>query len=400
LWDETASTFFPKHLSFPRGKSWYIRERHCYFLKDSVFPHEKLAMDKKITEQEMLERFATGATLLPPLIIRTNEVLKRADKREFDALIEAGLPGEQSAFRFVVEAKSRPTLEAVHAAAAQARAAVRENEWPMIQVPYLAPDRLDYLTELGVSGVDLCGNGLVIIPERLYVLRSGQPNKYRDSRPLNNPYRGRSSLVARILMSEPSWPSLSKMLHRINHAGTDLSLAQASKAIRALEEELIVRKVGGAIQLQDPARLLDKLGSEWSPIIRARRAFRLDKNDASWADRFSSNSALRWAVTGESSAQQYVVFSHGTPLRIAVSNLSKAESLLIGVPESVPGFADLELLETDEPGYFFDALTDGKGVRWASRLQTWLELQSGEARQQTAARDLKRQVLRGFTNDT
>ena len=106
-----------------------------------------------------------------------------------------------------------------------------ENEWPMIQVPYLAADRLDYLTRLGVSGVDLCGNGVVIVPERLYVLRSGQPNQYRDSRPLNNPYRGRSSLVARILLSEPSWPSLSKMLHWINRDGTDLSLAQASKAI-------------------------------------------------------------------------------------------------------------------------------------------------------------------------
>ena len=108
----------------------------------------------------------------------------------------------------------------------------------------------------------------------------------------------------------------------------------------------------------------------------------------------------RWAVTGESSAQQYVVFSHGAPLRIAVSNLSQAESLLAGVPESVLGFADLELLETDEPGYFFETLTDETGVRWASRLQTWLELQSGDARQQAAGRDVKRQVLRGLSDDT
>ena len=105
-------------------------------------------------------------------------------------------------------------------------------------------------------------------------------------------------------------------------------------------------------------------------------------------------------MTGESSAQQYVVFSHGAPLRIAVSNLSQAESLLSGVPESVLGFADLELLETDEPGYFFETLTDATGVRWASRLQTWLELQSGDARQQAAGRDVKRQVLRGLSDDT
>ena len=355
---------------------------------------------KKVTEHEMLERLEAGGILLHPLIIRSREVLKREDNREIDAVIEAGLPGEHSVFRFVVEAKSRPTPEAVQSAAAQAMAAVRENEWPMIQVPYLAPDRLNYLTKLGVSGVDLCGNGVVIIPERLYVVRSGQPNKYRDSRPLNNPYRGKSSLVARILLSEPSWPSLSKLFQRINHEGTDLSLAQASKAIRALEEELIVRKVGGTIELQDPARLLDKLGSEWRPIIRERKAFRLGENDARWASTFSSNTALRWAVTGESSPQQYVVFSHGAPLRVAVSNLSQAELLLSGVPESVLGFADLELLETDEPGFYFQNLTDETGVRWASRLQTWLELQSGDARQQAAGRDVKRQVLRGFSDDT
>ena len=101
-------------------------------------------------------------------------------------------------------------------------------------LPHAGSPRLPH--GLGVSGVDLCGNGVIIIPERLYVVRSGQPNQYRDSRPLNNPYRGRSSLVARILLSEPSWPSLSKMLHRINREGTDLSLAQASKAIRRLKK--------------------------------------------------------------------------------------------------------------------------------------------------------------------
>jgi hypothetical protein len=93
------------------------------------------------------------------------------------------------------------------------------------------------------------------------------------------------------------------------------------------------------------------------------------------------------------------VFSPGAPLRIAVSNLSQAESILFGVPESVPGFADLELLETDEPGYFFETLPDETGVRWASRLQTWLELQSGDARQQAAGSDVKRQVLRGLSDD-
>jgi hypothetical protein len=54
----------------------------------------------------------------------------------------------------------------------------------------------------------------------------------------------------------------------------------------------------------------------------------------------------------------------------------------------------VELVETDEAGFFFGNETDGKGVRWASRLQTWLELQSGDARQQDAAKDLREQLLK------
>ena len=80
-------------------------------------------MIKKVTEREMLERLEAGSILLPPLIIRSRDVLKREENRQTDALIEAGLPGEHSVFRFVVEAKSRPTPEAVQTAAAKAMAA-------------------------------------------------------------------------------------------------------------------------------------------------------------------------------------------------------------------------------------------------------------------------------------
>jgi hypothetical protein len=189
-------------------------------------------VEQKITEQEMLTRFEPGAVLLAPLIVRSHKFKENRGKFEIDALLEVALPGGDDTFQFVVESKSRSTPEAVHGAAAKAMATVQGDEWPMIQVPYLGPDRLEYLERLGVSGVDLCGNGVVVIPDRLYVIRTGQPNNYRDSRPLNNPFRGRSAMVARTLLTEPTWPNLSKMVHWIEHAGASLSLAQASKAIR------------------------------------------------------------------------------------------------------------------------------------------------------------------------
>ena len=67
--------------------------------------------------------------------------------------------------------------------------------------------------------------------------------------------------------------------------------------------------------------------------------------------------------------------------------------LLGGEIESVPNFASLELIETDAPEYYFQNHIDEQGVRWASAIQTWLELQSGDARQKDAAAEIRRVEL-------
>ena len=350
-------------------------------------------MNTKINESEMLARLKTGAILLPPLLIHWSETLPDREGAP-DAIIELAMP-DNTTTRFVVEAKSRSTPEAIHTAVMQAKAAARGDERPLIQVPYLSPERLEELEREQVSGIDLCGNGVVIIPGRLLVIRSGQPNCYRDSRPLNNPYRGRSAMVARMLLTHLSWPSLGSLVSSIRQANIGLSLAQTSKAIRALEEDLIVAKFGKTIKLQEPGRLLDRLASEWrKPIIKGRATLRLPMHATQWAARLSSDPALQWAVTGETSASRYVMFSQTGPSRIAVSDLARSVALLGGTPEPVPNFADIELLEMEEPGIYFANVTDSDGVRWAIRLHTWLELRGGDARQQEAARDLRQQLLR------
>jgi hypothetical protein len=282
----------------------------------------------------------------------------------------------------------------VQAAMARAKAAAKGDEQPLIVVPYLSPERLSELEQAGVSGIDFCGNGVVIVPGRLYVLRTGQPNSYPESRPLNNPYRGRSAMVARMLLARPRWQSLTGLKEAIQTTGTELSLSQVSKAIQALEDDLIVSKSGSTIALMDPLRLLDKLGSEWPKSwSRGRQALSVPPGTDP-TKVLSSNPLLKWAVTGESSVTRYAVFSQGGPRRIAVSNLPLATMLLDGKPEPVLNFANVELIETDEAGFFFGNEIDKTGIRWASKLQTWLELQAGDARQQSAANDLRDQILK------
>lgn len=201
-------------------------------------------------------------------------------------------------------------------------------------------------------------------------------------------------MVARMLLQSPQWSSLTELAAAIETAGAKLSLPQVSKAVHAMKEDLIVVKNAGCITRIDPLRLLDKLGSEWRmPNIRSRQAVRIP-SDRDWVTALSSNSLLKWAVTGESSAGHYTMFSQGGPRLLAVSSASLAMTLLNGKREQVPSFADVELIETDAPDFYFANDTDEKGIHWASRLETWLELQHGDARQQEAAQDLRIQILK------
>ncbi|WP_254512823.1 hypothetical protein [Anatilimnocola floriformis] len=340
----------------------------------------------------MLRSLVAGSVVLDRFIV-TESSRNRRDQ-SIDATIELELCGEKDRFRFAVEAKTASAPRAIESAVAQIQKATGPDENPMIFVPYLSPESLRSLEEAKVSGIDLCGNGVVIVPRRLYVVSTGQANRYPDSRPLSNPYRGRSAMVARTLLSGGRWDSLNALRESIQAAGLDLSLSQTSKAVAALQDDLIVTKQGGAIVLNQPLKLLDQLGAEWKRLspIRSRQAFRLPLG-TDVAKCFASAANLQWAITGESSVSRYAMFAQGGPQRIAVSDLQLAQSLLPGKPEVATTFADIELLETSEPGYYFENTRDEQGVRWASRLQTWLELQAGDARQQNAAAEIRNQLL-------
>jgi hypothetical protein len=350
-------------------------------------------MHTKLTEAEMLARLVPGSVLLAPLIIHHCELLPAKPAGVADAYLRLGLPDSDESFGVVLESKTRSTPQDIQLGLSQARAAARNGEHPMVQVPFLSTERLNELERAKASGVDLCGNGVVIIPGRLWIVRSGHPNEYRDSRPLNNPYRGRSALVARALLSHASGLTLGSLVQKITEQGAELSLSQASKAIQAMEQDLIVQRLGPTIYLPERQQLLDKLGREWKPLsLLEKQSVRLPHGPDSLA-RLNTMPSLKWIITGESTASRHVTFVQGGPRRVAVTNLAQAISALEAIPESVPNFADVELLEVEEPGVYYGSVTDDRGIHWASRLETWLELQAGDARQREAAQDLRRQIL-------
>jgi hypothetical protein len=360
----------------------------------ALFPSTKMNENTKIDPQWMLERLHSGKPLLPPLIIRNASFESNGT---VDALLEVAFNGAADIERFNVECKTRSTKEdfqkATQNAADNAR---RLGSHPLIFLPYLSPERLAELESMAVSGIDLCGNGIVYVPNRICVVRTGQPNLYPDSRPVANPFRGLSGLVARMLIEKPYWETLSELTEAINkHAQLKgPSLSQVSKTISAYAEELLVIKEGNTIRLADPIRMLDQLGTNCRLNPSGRSRFYRSSKGPLKLSGLSNATKLAWSLTGESSATRYCSIAQGGPIKVAVSDLKLAESLLSLTPESVPSFADLELIETRHAAAFFANVQDKDGVRFASRIQTWLELNAGDARQRETAKDLYQSIIK------
>jgi hypothetical protein len=352
-------------------------------------------INKKISEKELLNRILVGTEAIRPLVVRRRLELAPGDRA--DARIELGLPEAATAFPFIVELNSQSTPLAVESAVARATSLAKGDELKLILVPYLSPERVSELEGEGISGIDLCGNGVVIVPGQFYLSRTGQPNLYPESRALINPYRGRSSMVARMVLASRRWETLKELAEAIRKAGCEISLSQVSKSVQALQEELMVSKREGGITLLEPVRLLDQIGGAWrKPVLSATSFLRLPQG-MDWASVLGGVPGLQWAITGMSSARNYTALGEGGPMRVAVSDLAAAAEALGGVVEAVPAFADIELQETEDPGTYFQIETDDSGRRWASRIQCWLELQAGDARQQQAAGEVRAQILRKAT---
>ena len=362
-----------------------------------------MAKIEKISKETLLSMLRVGERILNPLVIRR---LDRGgpSSETGDATLDlewegSSNEGDADSWRFSLICRTLSTPKAVMVATAEVKKIVQKNTFlnPMILVPYLNRDRLSELQKEGVSGIDSSGNGIVVVPGKLFVLCTGEPNRNPSSQPLGNPYQGRSALVGRTLLSKKNHKSLGELADEIGRGGETISLSQVSKAVAAMSEDLIVGKTAGSIGLLDPMALLDKLGKAWTTDTRRRRYLRIGKGSEWWKS-LSAATDLKWAVTGESSAGRYVSFTQGGPVRIAVNRLDQAREAIgdAGKDETIPSFADLELFEVGDPGYFFANESDATGIRWASKLQTWLELQSGDARQRDASRDLKSQIIQGI----
>ena len=287
--------------------------------------------------------------------------------RRSDALVEASWRGSKA--RFPVECKALSTPRAFQDGFNQLKAApLLRGGLPLLFLPFLGESRLQELEREGISGVDLCGNGVVTVPGAFSVFRSGGKNRFLSSAPIKNIYRRNSSLVARVFLLRSGFAAVQEIGAEINRLNllvsrwgkNPLSFSTVSKALKTLEEDLIISR-NETIRLIQPDKLLDNLDRNFShPSVGAKVRLKAAAEGGALQEMLADLSQpmnLPMVATGLSSVSQYATMQRGGVLSVYCPRLEGLLERLRGSQED--RFPNLELLETDDETVYFDARQGG-----------------------------------------
>lgn len=362
-------------------------------------------MTEKIAEETLPDTWRetlVNTLRFPPIVLEW----KRGDisTNMYNALLDVTGPnGVAGRFAVFYRRNATPLGIAFTMGFAEATTACRTDLLPLLLVPYLSEELLLKLEANKVSGLDLCGNGVLIAPGKFTFFRTGYPNRFTSSRPLKNAYRGVSSLVARAFLLQPDYSEVGELQQKIAQSGGVVSPATVSKVIRELEEDQILRRVRQpdrpqvrALTLLQPDKLLRRLEDNYAPP-RIRNTFlgKVNLDPRALQEALSSaaqHSGVRLIATGIGSASRYASLAMENTLAVYTDGMESLLQDLAAVPTS--RFPNLSIQETDDPTVFFDPRPSEEGFPWASPITALLEMAHGEQRLVQSAEQVRERLLR------
>jgi hypothetical protein len=357
---------------------------------------------KMPTEKDMLDQLREGKIELPPVSFRFLEDQPGEGRdRRFDAVVEASWQGKTA--RFAVECKALSTPKAVQDGVNMLKSSpLPKGYYGMLFVPFLSERQLQDLEREGISGIDLCGNGVVFVPGKFAAFRSGGKNRFPSSAPIKNIYRRNSSMVGRAFLLCAGYKTVQEIRAAVNQRNLlvnrwdkkPMSLSTVSKALKTLEQDLIVTREP-TIRLLQPDKLLEKLYENYEPpTVRERVRLKISEESGNVLDLLSKQSQaldLPLVASGTSSVTRYAVMQRGDLLSVYCP---RVELLLDRLPGSRSArFPNLEIVETEDETVYFDAREE-RDFWWASPVQVYLELMAGDKRDQETAEQVKSFILR------
>jgi hypothetical protein len=359
---------------------------------------------KMPTEKEMLTELRNGKISLPPLSFRFLEGDPEArGNLRFDALVEVSW--RKSIAKFAVECKSLSTPKAFQDGLNLLKtSSLPKGYSPLLFLPFLSERQLQVLEREGISGIDLCGNGVVVVPNTFAVFRRGEKNRFSSSAQIKNIYRKNSSMVGRIFLLCSAFDTVQEVCAEINRRNLlvnrwdkkPMSLSTVSKSLKTLEEDLIVERKN-VIRLLQSDKLLEKLSENYvTPKIKERIRLKVNEEGKTLRKMLLNQSqdlSLPLVATGTSSVGLFAVMQRGDLLSVYCPRVEMLLERLSGSRSD--RFPNLNLIETDDETVYFDARQEGN-FRWASPVQVYLELMAGDKRDQETAEQVKSYIIKNL----
>lgn len=267
-----------------------------------------------------------------------------------------------------------------------------EKYYPLIIAPYFSEDILEYLISEKVSGLDLSGNGVLYVPNRIFIYKTGAENKYPSNAPIKNVFRGVSSLVGRVFLARPEYSAVGEVLEEIQKLGGDTTFSTVSKVLKTLEEDLIISRKNG-IRLVDGRRLLKNLRENYQKPASVRIVRGKVKSLENSLAKMSDNADEADILFAIDEPQRYVVFPSNTVLKKVYTEDIDKTLKEVGFSKD-ERFPNIELIGTKEPTIYFDRRWDiAEGVYYTSPVQIYLELANGGKREKETAEQMAGNIL-------
>ena len=356
----------------------------------------------RLTEEQIIQSLKTIGEQYAPLIInRLAKQVSLPGGRQADAIIDFSIQNGPS-FKAVMEIAPVSTPQNILRSARQLAdyfgKAKKTNMVPIVVAPYIGAKQAMILADKGVSWIDLSGNMSIRVSNRVYIERTGKPNRFPDTAPIKKIFQGTSSLVSRALLLRPEgFSSLYEMVDFINGRNAKITLSTVSKVLKSLEEDLLITKSKKMIYVTNAERLLERLKEGYINSTGQKASetysFAVDKPDAMFTA-FNEMLSIDYVACGFYAAQikglavtdkiSIFVRSMESVKRAAVRNQIQI------TPDAE--FGNVSITESSDPGVWFNADIKPRSTI-VDDIELYLEMITDTPRGPKIAEQLKRRIL-------
>jgi hypothetical protein len=230
----------------------------------------------RMTEKQIIQRLRGATEQYAPLTVKKlDEQIYLSERYQVDAIVEFSLQGGptfEALIEIVTVATPKNVLEKSRVLVECVNEDSNSDRIPMIVAPYMGAKQARILAEKGISWIDLSGNMSVRIPNKVYIERTGKPNRFPDTATIKKIFQGTSALVSRALLLQPEgFMSLEKIVDFINQRNANITLSTVSKVLKQLDNELLINRNKSLVTVADPEKLLEKLAEGYKSSTERKR---------------------------------------------------------------------------------------------------------------------------------